>query len=39
MPKFCSAGANRTNMHQCRSARREATAIYSNFLKVCRRED
>jgi hypothetical protein len=36
---FCAAGANGTNMRQCWSARREATAIDKNSLKVRRPED
>jgi hypothetical protein len=38
-PRFCAAGANGTNMHQCWSDRREATAIDSSSSKVRRRED
>ena len=37
-PRFCAAGANGTNMRQCWSARRKATAIDSKSSKV-RRED
>jgi hypothetical protein len=36
---FLAAGANDTNMRQCLSAHREATANDSNSLKVRRRED
>jgi hypothetical protein len=36
---LCAAGVNGTNMRQCWSARREATAIDSSSSKVRRRED
>jgi hypothetical protein len=38
-PRFCAAGANGTNMRQCWSARRKATAIDKYSSKVRHRED
>ena len=39
MPRFRAAGANGTDMRQCWSARRKATAIDKNSSKVRHRED
>jgi hypothetical protein len=38
-PRCCATGASGTNIRQCWSDRRKATAIDKNSSKVCRRED